>query len=127
MPEPLAPTDFWRRSLPDLLAELRSSPDGLSEAGAAARLEAHGPNVLRPRRERALVLEFLSRFRNPLVLILLAASGVSALTGETASFVIISAMVLLSVTLDFVQEYRDRKSTRLNSSHIQKSRMPSSA
>jgi hypothetical protein len=34
------------------------------------------------------------------------ASAVSAFTGEVANFVIISFIVLLSVTLDFVQEYR---------------------
>ena len=39
-------------------------------------------------------------------MILLAASAVSALTGEGASFVIIIVMVLASVTLDFFQEYR---------------------
>ena len=33
-------------------------------------------------------------------------SAISAFTGEIANFVIISFIVLLSVTLDFVQEYR---------------------
>ena len=37
------------------------------------------------------------RFANPLVLILLVASGLSAVTGDVASFVIISSIVLLSV------------------------------
>ena len=40
------------------------------------------------------------------MLILIAASAISALTGELASFVMITAMVIASVTLDFVQEYR---------------------
>ena len=56
--------------------------------------------------ERSLLVEFLRRFRNPLVLILIAASVISALTGEMASFLIIIVMVLMSVILDFVQEYR---------------------
>ncbi|MBI3606568.1 MAG: magnesium-translocating P-type ATPase [Nitrospirae bacterium] len=107
MPDRSEPPDaFWNTPLPELCAGLEAALDGLSAAEAAARLDARGPNVLRPRREQALVLEFLSRFRNPLVIILLAASGVSALTGEVASFLIIAAMVLMSVTLDFVQEYR---------------------
>ena len=50
--------------------------------------------------------EYLGHFKNPLVLILLAASAVSAVTGEITNFVIIASIVLLSVTLDFVQEYR---------------------
>ena len=47
-----------------------------------------------------LWLQFLARFRNPLVVILLVASGLSAATGDVASFFIIS------MTLDFVQEVR---------------------
>ena len=48
----------------------------------------------------------LAKFRNPLVLILLVASAVLALTGDVTSFIIISVIVLISVTLDFVQEHR---------------------
>ena len=36
-------------------------------------------------------------------------------------------VVLCGFIVLFIQTYTDRKSTRLNSSHIQKSRMPSSA
>jgi Mg2+-importing ATPase len=39
----------------------------------------------------------LRRFRNPLVLILIAASVFSALTGEVARFLIIIVMVLMSI------------------------------
>ncbi|MGZ5652296.1 MAG: magnesium-translocating P-type ATPase, partial [Usitatibacter sp.] len=46
------------------------------------------------------------RLRNPLVAILLAASLVSAFTGDIASFVIILVIVVLSVAIDFVQEHR---------------------
>jgi hypothetical protein len=56
-----------------------------------------------------LLLQFLRRFSNPLILILLAASLISALVQEVVSFVIITLMVLISVTLDFVQEYRAGK------------------
>ena len=53
-----------------------------------------------------MILQFLAKFRNPLVIILLTASALSAFTGDAASFFIISTIVLISVTLDFVQEYR---------------------
>ena len=97
---------FWQSSLESLLAELRTDGSGLDEAEAARRIAVHGPNVLRPRRERAIVLQFLSRFGNPLVILLLVAATISAFTGDAASFVIIAFVVVLSVTLDFVQEYR---------------------
>jgi len=54
-------------------------------------------------------VQFLSRFRNPLVVLLLVAGAISAFTGEITNFVIITVMVLFSVTLDFVQEHRAGK------------------
>jgi P-type Mg2+ transporter len=97
---------FWRSSLASLQAELRTDGAGLDEAEAARRIATYGPNVLRPRRERAVALQFLSRFGNPLIVLLLAAATISAFTDDVASFVIIVLVVVLSVTLDFVQEYR---------------------
>jgi Mg2+-importing ATPase len=86
--------------------ELLATPDGLGAAEATRRLAASGPNVLRPRHERAIVLQLLARFANPLILLLLGAAAISAFTGDVASFVIIACVVVLSVALDFAQEYR---------------------
>jgi Mg2+-importing ATPase len=88
------------------MERLNSSPDGLSSVEAAARLTHFGPNLIHAERKRALLLQFLSKFRNPLVIILLTASALSAFTGDAIIFFIISAIVLASVTLDFVQEHR---------------------
>ena len=79
---------------------------GLSSTEAAVRMQQYGPNQLKPTRQRAILLQFLAHFRNPLVLVLLAASGISALTGDSTGAFIIGIIVLMSVTLDFVQEYR---------------------
>lgn len=96
----------WSQPSDALLLHLNSNLGGLSSTEAAARLERFGPNTLLVHRERALILQFLSRFRNPLIILLLAASAVSAFTGDVTSFFIISVIVLMSVTLDFIQEYR---------------------
>jgi Mg2+-importing ATPase len=97
---------FWQEDLVSLRADLGADATGLDEAEAARRLEAHGPNLLRPRRKRSLALQILARFANPLIVLLLAAAAISAFTGDAASFVIIAVVVVLSVTLDFVQEHR---------------------
>lgn len=78
---------------------------GLTSAEAAERLARFGTNQLQPRRLSAL-LQFLSRLRNPLVLILLVASAISTAMGDTTSAIVVAVMVMLSVTLDFVQEHR---------------------
>jgi P-type Mg2+ transporter len=99
-------TNWWLTPLAELYCKLQSGPVGLRSADASLRLKQWGPNIFRDEPKRLLLFEFLRRFRNPLVLILLAASFVSALTGETASFVIITLMIVMSVTIDFIQENR---------------------
>ena len=101
-----AVSKFWQLPIATLLEQLNSSPDGLSNAEASARLAHFGPNLIHGERKQAIILQFLSKFRNPLVIILLIASALSAFTGDVTSFFIISTIVLISVTLDFVQEYR---------------------
>ncbi len=97
---------FWQLPIAALQRELGSGRDGLSSVEAQARQIRYGPNTLEERRRLSLSLEFLSRFRNPLVIILLVAAAISALTGDLASFIIISTIVLMSAVLDTVQEYR---------------------
>ena len=79
---------------------------GLTEQEASARLETYGPNVVPPHGRRSAVVEYALHFRNPLVLMLIAASIVLGFTGDARSMTIIIAIVLASVTLDFVQEHR---------------------
>lgn len=97
---------WWLDTLTAGTADLAAAATGLSGAQAQARLAKYGPNVFRERRGQSLLLQYFTRFKNPLVIILLVASAVSAFTGELTNFLIISLIVLLSVTLDFVQEYR---------------------
>ena len=87
-----------------LLGDLETSRVGLTDADALARLKRCGPNDALAREGHPLAVQFLLRFLNPLVLILLFASALSALAGDTASFLIVAVIVTLSVILDFVQE-----------------------
>ncbi len=84
----------------------------MSTAEAKVRLSSFGPNLFRETEEKPLPLQFIARFTNPLVIILLIASVISALSGDITSFIIINLIVLLSVTLDFIQEYRAHESAK---------------
>ncbi|QJD31027.1 magnesium-translocating P-type ATPase [Methylococcus geothermalis] len=117
LPHAGATTDFLSQPLSQLLSNGGVSQAGLTQAEAWRRLKAHGPNVLSHHARRTALVAFLSRFQNPLVLLLVAAGAVSAFVHEQASFVIICVMVLASVTLDFIQEHRaDRAAERLRES-----------
>lgn len=97
---------FWQQSLTSLLESYKTTAAGLTSSEAAERLFRYGPNLFHPQRKNALLFQFLAKFSNPLVIILLVASAISALTGDAASFIMIAFIILMSVTLDFIQEYR---------------------
>ena len=97
---------FWQQDLSALLEHYKATSAGLTGSEATIRLTRFGPNILHTQRKNALLLQFLAKFRNPLVIVLLAASAISALTGDITSCIIISLIVLMSVTLDFIQEFR---------------------
>ncbi|HEX3081838.1 MAG TPA: magnesium-translocating P-type ATPase [Candidatus Saccharimonadia bacterium] len=82
---------------------------GLSSREAAKRLKQYGPNALVETKRLPGVLAFLSRFTNPLVIILLFAATLSAFLGDRVSFVIIITIVLVSTVLDFINSYRSER------------------
>ncbi len=88
-----------------VFARLGSDEGGLTSSEAAARLRVYGPNALKVQRVSAVAV-FMRQVRNPLLLLLLAAAGVSGLTGDPTDAAIIAAIVALSVGLGFVNEYR---------------------
>jgi Mg2+-importing ATPase len=96
---------WWLQPQVQLLKTLQASATGLTSAQAHARLRRFGRNVVDDQPEQSPLAQFLHRFTNPLILILIAASVIAALSDEVASFIIIVVMVLMSVTLDFAQEY----------------------
>ncbi|MCL2037671.1 magnesium-translocating P-type ATPase [Candidatus Saccharibacteria bacterium] len=82
---------------------------GLTLAEAAKRLDKYGPNTVIKERKMTGIRAYLSRFRNPLVIILILAALLAGFFGEVPSMVIIMIIVLMSVTLDFVNTYRSEK------------------
>lgn len=92
--------------LTELLKKVGSSIDGLSTVEAGIRLAHFGKNLIRQEKKHSPLRQFLSKFSNPLIIILLIASLLSAFTGDAPSFIIINAIVVISVSLDFIQEYR---------------------
>ena len=99
----------YNRSPQEVLEELGSCPTGLTEAEAAERLAKHGPNKLKEAEKPSLLQRFLTQLKDPMLLILMAAAAVSAVTnalsGESFTEVfIILVVVLLNAVLGVVQE-----------------------
>lgn len=82
---------------------------GLTEKEAAERLRKNGENRLAEGKKTGALSIFLSQFRDVMVLILLAATVISAILGEITDAVTIILIVLLNAVLGFVQEFRTEK------------------
>ncbi len=101
---------FYTQSTEEVLKELNASPEGLTTAQAEERLAKYGLNKLKEAEKPTLLQRFLAQLKDPMLIILLIAAGVSALTGmlanenEWAEVIIILAVVLLNAILGVFQE-----------------------
>ncbi len=102
-------TAWERLDTATLLEHLGTSPAGLTSAEARSRIERVGPNELATRPHRSVVREFLHLFANPLIAILLVASAVSAMLGETVDATLIVTMVVISVGINFRQAFQSQR------------------
>jgi P-type Ca2+ transporter type 2C len=93
-------------STADAVQQLESSPEGLSQDEAARRLARFGPNALREEKGVSPWEILLGQFKNFLILLLLAATVISLLLGETLDAIVIFAIVIASALLGFYQEHR---------------------
>ena len=100
----------YTQSVDEVLHDLGVGADGLTTAQAKERLETYGPNKLKEAPKPTLLQRFLAQLKDPMLIILLIAAGVSALTGmlanenEWAEVIIILAVVLLNAILGVFQE-----------------------
>ena len=94
----------------DVLVAVDSTAEGLSTQQAQERLAKYGPNKLKEAEKPTLLQRFLTQLKDPMLIILLVAAAVSAVTGmlanenEWAEVIIILAVVLLNAILGVIQE-----------------------
>jgi len=89
-----------------LFDRLHTGHTGLTESDAQSRLREFGPNAVVPDQRKHIVVDLSRRLLNPLTLMLLVLSGVSAAIGDYKSASVTASMVILSVGLSTVQERR---------------------
>ncbi|MFH1286087.1 MAG: magnesium-translocating P-type ATPase [Candidatus Micrarchaeota archaeon] len=92
--------------LEEVLSGLGTSKLGLSTEEAGKRLGKFGHNELARKKKRAIVLEFLSKFKSPLLIILLIAGLISGFFGEMINAALIFMIVIISGVLEFYQEHK---------------------
>jgi Mg2+-importing ATPase len=108
----LLPASAEPESLQDLLIRLDTSEHGLSDEEARQRLAQYGANEPEKIHHARPLVEFLRFCTNPLVLILLGAAIVSSFVGELVDGAIITTIVILSISLNFLQAYRSQRAVK---------------
>ena len=102
-----APADAWHTLTVDsTLSRVQSELRGLTAEEAARRLVEFGPNELRAAHGVSPLVLLLEQFKNLLIIILLAATVISAFLGHEVEAIAITVIVLFAVLLGFLQEYR---------------------
>ncbi len=91
---------------------------GLTEREAAERLATNGPNAVRSHRVRGIAV-LARQLRNPILVLLGSTATVSYFLGDTTNSLVILGILVLSVTLGFVTEYRAERATELLHSRVE--------
>jgi len=96
---------FWYITKNEVVGELASSENGLSQETAQEILGRIGPNTIQSKERVTPLGLFLNQFKSPIVLILIFATVISAFLKDWVDAVIIFLIVLGSALLSFFQEY----------------------
>ncbi|MFC2049396.1 magnesium-translocating P-type ATPase [Chlamydiota bacterium] len=100
---------YANKPLEEVFQDLQSSTKGLDEEEASARLEKYGVNAIAHEKPPTGYELFLSNFQNPFVVLMIALGIVSLFLQQYDSAIIIAIMVVICVTMRFIQEFRSNK------------------
>ena len=106
----------YLRDFTEVLEENKTSLNGLDSSDAAKRLEENGKNKLAEGKKDSLIKRFLSQLADPMIIILIVAAVISAVTavinGENegwADVIIIMVVVIINAVLGVYQESKAEK------------------
>lgn len=89
----------------DVVKELKTdSSRGLTQTDAQERLEKYGPNQLKSGKKKSLGQKILDQILDPMVILLIVASILSAFTGDKVESIIIIAIVIINAIMSIIQE-----------------------
>lgn len=102
--------NWYQMSQAQVMKTKETSGKGISGAEAAKRLKQYGPNILEEGKKKSLLQVFGEQFLDLLVIILIIAAVISALSGNPESTAVIIVVLILNAILGTVQYSKARKS-----------------
>lgn len=101
--------DWFQKSIPDILKDLETSVQGLSDSEALQRQIKYGKNELQAQGRKSAWWILAAQFKELMILILLAAAIISYFIGDSKDAIIILVIVILNAIVGFFQEYKAEK------------------
>jgi P-type Mg2+ transporter len=95
---------YWNFTPEKAFKFLSCSSNGLSTNDADDRLQKYGPNSLKAKSSSSGLILFLSQFKSPITILLVAAALLSMGLGDFTDALIILAIIMISSFLGFWQE-----------------------
>jgi magnesium-transporting ATPase (P-type) len=102
---------FYRLRATEVYEALETSPDGLKNAEAAARLSLYGPNILTELPRRPTWQHVLLQGRHPFILIMFAAAAISLWQRDWTLTLVILAIAIVNALFSYWRERRAEQAT----------------
>ena len=101
---------YYKQTAEEALRSQNVSSGGLAPQEAAQRLERFGPNKLSEGKKKSVAAVFAEQFKDLLVVILIIAAIISAISENVESTIVIFAVLILNAVLGTVQYLKAEKS-----------------
>lgn len=101
---------YFSKTTEESLKEFDVTLDGLTTAKATEILNTVGENTLNEKKKKSILTVFIEQFKDLLVIILIAAAIISALTGNMESTFVIIAVISMNAILGTVQYVKAEQS-----------------
>ena len=102
-------TNWHTLNSTEVLEELRTTENGISEIEARRRLQATGYNELKEKKRITPLTLFLNQFKSFLILILVVAAAISYLIENIIDAVLIGVIIIINALFGFIQEFKAEK------------------
>ena len=101
---------YYQQTVDDTLANINSTPDGLSSTEALARLQQYGENALPQKKGKPAWLRFLAHFNDVLIYVLLVAALLKLFMGHWVDMFVILGVAIINALIGHIQESNAEKS-----------------
>lgn len=115
-----------RQTVAEVLTAGATQASGLTATETSARQAQHGPNEFAQEKHHGQLWRLGQACKNPLVLLLAALATVAFATEDFRAGTVMVLIVILGVSLKFVQEFRVNAAAKLKAMSIGHRSLPSS-